>query len=196
LPAFERHVFVCHNTRPADAPRPSCTTDGKSETVYSIANADARLPAWGRRCGSTKSGCLDQCSMGRRWWFITMRCVVMGRCSLRMRRRLWRSNLVADDRWNATTNGMRPARLASPERCRLSAAAGAISLRLRLPHERQDVIPMMSCRRRISWLDDATATGCLTWLLISVLANASLQSEFSEAFLDVPSSYPLGFKAS
>ena len=31
MPAFERHVFVCHNVRPADAPRPSCTRDGTSE---------------------------------------------------------------------------------------------------------------------------------------------------------------------
>src|SRR5271165_2634314 len=31
LPAFEHHVFVCHNVRPEGAPRPSCTSDAKSE---------------------------------------------------------------------------------------------------------------------------------------------------------------------
>ena len=63
MPAFERHVFVCHNTRPADAPRPSCTTDGKSELHTGCSN-------WPRRPGSAgkvrinKSGCLDQCEHG------------------------------------------------------------------------------------------------------------------------------------
>jgi len=63
LPVFERHVFVCHNVRPADAPRPSCTTDGKSEL-------HARLQQLSRDAGLSgkvrinKSGCLDQCEHG------------------------------------------------------------------------------------------------------------------------------------
>ena len=31
MPPFQHHIFVCHNVRPAGAPRPSCTADGKSE---------------------------------------------------------------------------------------------------------------------------------------------------------------------
>ena len=63
MPPFERHVFVCHNVRPADAPRPSCTTDGQSPL-------HARLSQLTREAGLTgrvrinKSGCLDQCEHG------------------------------------------------------------------------------------------------------------------------------------
>jgi (2Fe-2S) ferredoxin len=63
LPAFERHVFVCHNSRPADAPRPSCTTDGKSElhTQLQQLSKAAGLSATVR---INKSMCLDQCEHG------------------------------------------------------------------------------------------------------------------------------------
>jgi (2Fe-2S) ferredoxin len=63
LPRFERHVFVCHNMRPADAPRPSCTTDGKSDlhTRLQQLSKDAGL---GGRVRINKSGCLDQCEHG------------------------------------------------------------------------------------------------------------------------------------
>src|ERR1700761_765325 len=63
LPAFERHVFVCHNSRPADAPRPSCTTDGKSElhTRLQQLTKEAGLGGKGR---INKPGCLDQCEHG------------------------------------------------------------------------------------------------------------------------------------
>jgi (2Fe-2S) ferredoxin len=63
LPAFERHVFVCHNVRPADAPRPSCTSDGKSElhTRLSQLTKDAGLAG---RVRINKSLCLDQCEHG------------------------------------------------------------------------------------------------------------------------------------
>jgi len=56
LPAFERHVFVCQNTRPADAPRPSCTVDGKSELFVQL--------QLGGKVRINKSGCLDQCEHG------------------------------------------------------------------------------------------------------------------------------------
>ena len=63
LPAFERHVFVCHNVRPADAPRRSCTADGKSDlhTRLSQLTKDAGLAG---RVRINKSGCLDQCEHG------------------------------------------------------------------------------------------------------------------------------------
>ena len=62
MPPFERHVFVCHNARPAGAPRPSCTLDGKSDL-------HARLSQIAREAGLTqvrinKSMCLDQCEHG------------------------------------------------------------------------------------------------------------------------------------
>ncbi len=63
MPAFEHHVFVCHNTRPEGAPRPSCTSDGNS-------NLHARLQQLAKEAGLAgkvrinKSGCLDQCEHG------------------------------------------------------------------------------------------------------------------------------------
>ena len=63
MPAFEHHVFVCQNTRPAGAPRPSCTADGKSElhTRLQQLTKDAGL---GGKVRINKSGCLDQCEHG------------------------------------------------------------------------------------------------------------------------------------
>jgi len=63
LPAFERHVFVCHNNRPADAPRRSCTADGKSE-LHTRLNQLAKEAGLGNRVRINKSGCLDQCEHG------------------------------------------------------------------------------------------------------------------------------------
>ena len=63
LPAFERHVFVCHNTRPADAPRPSCTFDGKSD-LHTRMQQLAKAAGLGTRVRINKSGCLDQCEHG------------------------------------------------------------------------------------------------------------------------------------
>jgi (2Fe-2S) ferredoxin len=63
LPAFERHVFVCHNTRPADAPRPSCTRDGKSD-LHTRLQQLSREAGLGERVRINKSGCLDQCEHG------------------------------------------------------------------------------------------------------------------------------------
>jgi (2Fe-2S) ferredoxin len=63
LPAFEHHVFVCQNVRPEGAPRPSCTSDGKSEL---LAELQQRTKAAGLsgRVRINKSGCLDQCEHG------------------------------------------------------------------------------------------------------------------------------------
>ena len=63
MPAFERHVFVCHNTRPADAPRPSCTADGKSE-LHTQLQQLAKAAGLAGRVRINKSGCLDQCEHG------------------------------------------------------------------------------------------------------------------------------------
>lgn len=63
MPAFERHVFVCTNVRPAGAPRPSCTTDGKSE-VHTQLSQLAKAAGLGATVRINKSGCLDQCEHG------------------------------------------------------------------------------------------------------------------------------------
>jgi (2Fe-2S) ferredoxin len=63
LPPFERHVFVCLNFRPADAPRPSCTADGKSE-LHTQLQQHAKAAGLGGRVRINKSGCLDQCEHG------------------------------------------------------------------------------------------------------------------------------------
>jgi (2Fe-2S) ferredoxin len=63
LPAFERHVFVCHNVRPEGAPRPSCTADGKSG-LHSELQQLVKTAGLGARVRINKSGCLDQCEHG------------------------------------------------------------------------------------------------------------------------------------
>jgi (2Fe-2S) ferredoxin len=63
LPGFEHHVFVCHNNRPAGAPRPSCTADGTSELHAALQQA-TKAANLGGRVRINKSGCLDQCEHG------------------------------------------------------------------------------------------------------------------------------------
>jgi len=63
LPGFERHVFVCHNVRPPDAPRPSCTRDGKSE-LHARLSQLTKEAGLGGRVRINKSLCLDQCEHG------------------------------------------------------------------------------------------------------------------------------------
>lgn len=63
LPAFERHVFVCHNVRPEGAPRPSCTSDGTSDLHIQLQQS-AKAAGLAGRVRINKSGCLDQCEHG------------------------------------------------------------------------------------------------------------------------------------
>jgi (2Fe-2S) ferredoxin len=63
LPAFKHHVFVCHNQRPEGAPRPSCTSDGKSE-VHAQLQQFAKEAGLGSTVRINKAGCLDQCEHG------------------------------------------------------------------------------------------------------------------------------------
>ena len=63
MPAFERHVFICHNVRPAEAPRPSCSSDGKSD-LHARLNQLAKDAGLGGRVRINKAGCLDQCEHG------------------------------------------------------------------------------------------------------------------------------------
>ncbi len=62
MPVFKHHVFVCHNVRPEGAPRPSCTTDGKSELFTQLQQEVKAAGLTGIRVN--KAGCLDQCEHG------------------------------------------------------------------------------------------------------------------------------------
>ncbi len=60
---FERHVFVCQNSRPEGAPRPSCTRDGKSDLLPQL-QMYLKAAGIGNTIRINKSGCLDQCEHG------------------------------------------------------------------------------------------------------------------------------------
>lgn len=63
MPVFERHVFVCTNTRPEGAPRPSCSPDGKGSLHTQIQQL-TKAAGLGATVRINKSGCLDQCEHG------------------------------------------------------------------------------------------------------------------------------------
>ena len=63
MPLFDHHVFVCHNMRPEGAPRPSCTSDGKSE-LHTQLQQLSKAAGLGATVRINKSGCLDQCEHG------------------------------------------------------------------------------------------------------------------------------------
>jgi len=63
LAPFERHLFVCHNVRPEGAPRPSCTSDGKSELLPQLQQF-AKAAGLVGSIRVNKAGCLDQCEHG------------------------------------------------------------------------------------------------------------------------------------
>lgn len=63
LPPFERHVFVCHNSRPAGAPRTSCTANGQSDLHTQLQQLTKEAGLAGK-VRINKSGCLDQCEHG------------------------------------------------------------------------------------------------------------------------------------
>jgi (2Fe-2S) ferredoxin len=62
MPVYEHHVFVCHNVRPEGAPRPSCTSDGKSDLFTQLQQTAKAAGLTNIRIN--KSGCLDQCEHG------------------------------------------------------------------------------------------------------------------------------------
>lgn len=63
MPAFEHHVFVCCNSRPAGAPRRSCTTNDTSELQAKL-NQLVNEAGLKGRVRINKAGCLDQCEHG------------------------------------------------------------------------------------------------------------------------------------
>lgn len=64
MPLFERHVFVCTNSRPAGAPRRSCTADGNSELLTRLQQAAKAAGLGSPAVRVNKAGCLDQCEHG------------------------------------------------------------------------------------------------------------------------------------
>ena len=63
MPPFERHVFVCHNTRPADAPRPPAQPMERASCTRGCNNCRSEA-GLGGKVRINKSGCLDQCEHG------------------------------------------------------------------------------------------------------------------------------------
>jgi (2Fe-2S) ferredoxin len=63
MPAFEHHVFVCQNSRPAGAPRRSCTADGTSPVLASL-QQKVHEAGLGAKVRINKAGCLNQCEHG------------------------------------------------------------------------------------------------------------------------------------
>jgi len=62
MPAFERHVFVCTNTRPAGHPRGCCSA--KNSEAIRDALKKAAAQRLGKRVRINAAGCLDQCEHG------------------------------------------------------------------------------------------------------------------------------------
>jgi len=63
MPKFEKHIFVCGNLRPPDAPRPCCDPSGRAELQKSFKDKLAERGLKGR-VRANQSGCLDQCEHG------------------------------------------------------------------------------------------------------------------------------------
>lgn len=62
MAAFEHHVFVCHNTRPAGA-RQSCTADGNSN-LHAQLQKLVKEAGLGATVRINRAGCLNQCEHG------------------------------------------------------------------------------------------------------------------------------------
>ena len=63
MPAFDKHIFVCTNQRPADAPRRSCDREGNGDLHRALKDRIARR-GLDMLIRVNKAGCLDQCEHG------------------------------------------------------------------------------------------------------------------------------------
>ncbi len=63
MPAFERHVFVCTNTREPGHPRGCCSAK-QSGVIREMLKAEIEKRGLKRRIRINQSGCLDQCEHG------------------------------------------------------------------------------------------------------------------------------------
>src|SRR3982751_2172702 len=63
MAAYERHIFICTNQRPAGHPRGSCDPTGEAALQKAFKKAVAQRGLAGR-VRANKAGCLDQCEHG------------------------------------------------------------------------------------------------------------------------------------
>lgn len=63
MPLYERHVFVCGNTREAGHPRGCCSAKG-SDAVRDAFKSELKARGLNKRIRANQAGCLDQCEHG------------------------------------------------------------------------------------------------------------------------------------
>lgn len=63
MPGFERHVFVCTNTRPESHPRGCCQAKD-SEAIRAALKEAMKKRGLNKRIRINAAGCLDQCEKG------------------------------------------------------------------------------------------------------------------------------------
>ncbi|MDT3696556.1 MAG: (2Fe-2S) ferredoxin domain-containing protein [Ignavibacterium sp.] len=60
---FEKHIFVCENSRPADHPRGCCSQKG-SQVIRELLKSRLKELGLGSTIRANSSGCLDACEFG------------------------------------------------------------------------------------------------------------------------------------
>lgn len=63
MPHFQRHVFVCTNSRPPENPKGSCGQKG-ADAILAAMKAEMRAQGLKDTVRANKSGCLDSCELG------------------------------------------------------------------------------------------------------------------------------------
>lgn len=63
LPRFERHIFICTNSRPPDNPKGCCAAKG-SEAIAAKFKEELHRRGFKGKVRANKAGCLDQCELG------------------------------------------------------------------------------------------------------------------------------------
>lgn len=63
MPHYEKHIFVCTNTRPADHPTPSCGPKGGLDIQKKFKEQLASL-GLKTKVRANQAGCLDACAQG------------------------------------------------------------------------------------------------------------------------------------
>jgi (2Fe-2S) ferredoxin len=64
MPKFEKHIFVCMNTREAGHPRGCCDPSGQGELQRLFKSKLAQRGIANSAVRANKCGCLDQCELG------------------------------------------------------------------------------------------------------------------------------------
>ncbi len=63
MPLFDRHVFVCNNTRDPSNPRGCCSAKGGDE-IREAFKRELKNRGLNKRIRTNQAGCLDQCEHG------------------------------------------------------------------------------------------------------------------------------------